>query len=828
MANSADRKVIAYIADISNVKAKLRELQGLNSKLARGLGTDMSKGYKKVGQSLGQIKTTEVNKGLNTLANTSTRTSQTFKKLDGSLMQVTKTSKVNSKGVARVTTSYKDLDKHSVSLGQNISRLASRAALTIPLWLALRGAVMGTIRVFKDGIATMAAQDKAFQKAKRNLQGTTTEIEANFKKLQSAALALSLQTGESVEVITKAFQRFATTGLDFETSLAGANASVKTAILLFGNTEEVANAVARAFRVLGGRTDEYISKGAELQAFLAQVSELWKDNAFEVNEFAGAFERFAPTARVANVSLKETAVLLAVLQTAGIRGTRAGRLLSTAILQMEKNFDKFNTTLGVNLGSVDSTFDRLKLITKAIEDLNKTNPVKASQAVSQLFRIRGGQSIRALTALNTELDKAIKKTTDVQQMNKEFEEQNKQLHRLMIQYQNLNKEIGKAFVTGIVGGKDFADTIEKITKAQQKALPGFKSFGMGLNVGFKVLTLQINSVIKDFKKLNNVKLSQAQKAVEDLFDLSNIKDAGIIEDLLKNLESAIPTGIFGYKEELQDQIKKLLDEKLVQLEEVAEAQKKINDLQLDEIDNQEKVIAPEDTQKIAQAILKSKLAEMKANGAIESQLLKAEKILIKRLSIEEKTIDKISRQIELERALSEERRLQSELGNESLKIFRIAQENGVEVAKKIGDVLAGKIDFGNFIRSGGEAVDIFKNKFSDVFEQQQAQSFFKGLTVPDLKGLRGGSGIAIREPAIRDRFTPTGAILAQSKAERKFQRLETVNKITAPVNITANIDISKLDEVSKKVVDDISAQLPKAGSKINIALKNALLGKQSV
>lgn len=827
MANSADRKVIAYVADIKDVKAKLRELQRLNSHLSKGLGTDVAQGYKKVGQSLGQIKTTKISKGLDSLANTSTRTSQTLKKLDGSLVQVTNTSKVNSKGVARVTTSYKDLDKNSVSLSQNISRLAKRAAMTIPLWLALRGAVMGTIRVFKDGIATMAEQDKAFQKAKRNLQGTTTEIEANFKKLQNASLELSLQTGESVADITTAFQRFATTGLDFETSLAGANASVKTAVLLFGETEQIANAVARAYRVLGGRTDKYASKGEELTSTLALMADLWKDNAFEVSEFNGAIERVAPTALSTNLALSDTVKLLGAIQTAGIRGTRAGRLLSTAITQMEKNFDSFSSVLGVNLRSVDNTYDRLLLVAKGINDVKKTDPVAAGQAITKLFGRRAGDVPKALAAMNKELVEMENRTGSIEEFNKDFEEQNKQLHRLVVQYHNLNKEIGKAFVTGIVGGKDFTDTVDKLTQAQIKMVPIFKSFGDGLIASFKVLTLQTNLAIKDFKKLNTVKLTQAQKAVEDLFNLSGIKDAGIIEDLLKNLESAIPTGIFGYKEELQTQIKKLLEEKLVQLNEVAAAQKKINDLQTDEIENQKKSIPPADKHKIAQAILNVKLAEMKANGAIESQLLKTESILIKRLGIEEKTLDKVIRQLELERALSEERRLQSELGNESLKIFRIAQENGVEVAKKIGDVLAGKIDFGNFIRSGGEAVDIFKNKFADVFEQQQAKSFFKGLSVPGLQGLRGGSGIAIQEPAIRDKFTPTGAILSQRKAERQFTRLETTIPVTVPTTITANIDISKMDEVSKKVVDDISAQLPKAGSKINIALKNALLGKQS-
>jgi len=67
--------------------------------------------------------------------------------------------------------------------------------------------------------------------------------------------------------------------------------------------------------------------------------------------------------------------------------------------------------------------------------------------------------------------------------------------------------------------------------------------------------------------------------------------------------------------------------------------------------------------------------------------------------------------------------------------------------------------------------------------------------------------------------------LAQRRAIS--QQIQSINQVTAPVNITANIDISKLDEVSNKVINQVSQQLPKAGSQINDALKRALVGKQT-
>ena len=484
MANSANRKVISYVGDISDIKSKLKQLNNLNKRVGQSFGKDINKNLKSVKNTANQLTFTKTTAGFQKLANTASKTTQIIKGTNGALTKMTTTSKINAAGIKTTTTAYSNMSKNTVGLAANLGRLAKRAALTIPLWMALRGTMMLVTRTIRDSFKAIIDQDRALQKAKRNLQGTTEEISANFKTLQDEALKLSLKTGVSVGKIVTAFQRFATTGLDFETSMAGANASVKTAVLLFGDTEKIANALARAFRVLGGRTDKFESQGQELTATLAQVAELWKDNAFEISEFNGAIERFAPTARTANVSLEETVTLLAVLQTAGIRGTRAGRLLSTAILQMEKNFDKFNDTLGVNLSSVDSTFDRLRLIIGAIDDLNRTNPVAASQAISSLFRIRGGNSIRALASLKDALDEATNKTGDIQKMNTEFEEQNKQINRLADQFKNTRTEIGKAFLIGVTGGKDFRDSLEKIVETMKGMQAGARNAGIFLNAMF--------------------------------------------------------------------------------------------------------------------------------------------------------------------------------------------------------------------------------------------------------------------------------------------------------------------------------------------------------
>ena len=185
--------------------------------------------------------------------------------------------------------------------------------------------------------------------------------------------------------------------------------------------------------------------------------------------------------------------------------------------------------------------------------------------------------------------------------------------------------------------------------------------------------------------------------------------------------------------------------------------------------------------------------QLKAERALESQLIKRRSQLEKLFNIYVNSNTELKRQLELEQKLRKEKRLQADLSNESLKLFRIAQKYGTDIAKQIGDVLSGQVDFASFIRRGGEAVDIFKKDFANVFETEQAKQFFKGLTISGLGRLRGGVGISIKEQAELRGVGGISGILADR--ERLLKRyfpagqvpVPTVSQINPTINNVYNI-----------------------------------------
>jgi hypothetical protein len=227
-----------------------------------------------------------------------------------------------------------------------------------------------------------------------------------------------------------------------------------------------------------------------------------------------------------------------------------------------------------------------------------------------------------------------------------------------------------------------------------------------------------------------------------------------------------------------------------------------------------------DSQAIAKLLVTDSADRLKQEGALTSQILIATQLRNNQLGIEEQAIDKLNRKLEIERAINEEKRLQGRLSSDTMKLFDIAKSEGVAVAKQVGDVLAGNTDFDLFIKRGGQAVEVFKKEFADLFKQQQALEFFKGDRVTGLPDLTRGSQIAIQEEAIRNPQLRLPA--GQANA---IQRLTNINT-TVPVSVSASIDVSKLDEVKQRFVDEVTRQLPQVGTDINNALVQALLGKQ--
>jgi len=820
--------VIQYLADISKVKKQLRELGKLNSNMSKNLGKDFTKAIDIVDRRIKSIRARPVfdkNLGRNVIK-TFAEVETVFKGTDGKLKTMTQSTVLANGKLKVLNTTVKNGAAATRTFGQNIATLTKRALLTIPVWFALRGAIFGVFRTIRDGLKDIASFDRALQKLRRNIEATSSNVDRDFTRARKVIEEFSLKSGKSVQEITNAIQKFATVGFDFETSLEGGLRATQLAVTLFGDAEETAQAFARSLRVLTEGMDDPIEQQQAIAEALALTDQLWQTNAFEINEFSNNLEKFAGTAKIANLSIEDTLTLLATLSTAGL-GQRAGRLLRSTILRSLADIENITKVL-------DLEFDPQKqpTIVFITELVSKLNPVELAETLADLFSVRSTEALAGLTALEETLKENLALTPDLAKFDSTMEGLLSTTGSLEEQFTNVRKALGRLFVQGLVGGKDFEESLERIVNFLRNATDDAEAFGTMINRAFqtvnKIANIPLVSVsnvpiIREMiKEMNDfsIKIKNSKSDLDNV--TSSAKEFGI------QLQKAL-SGDLNVEElervfaDIQTRLKTdtvdpgidrtVLQKSLEAVEKQLEVEREITEEKNKQGEASAKVgIAENKRREIAEIVLQNELELLRSRGAMASQITEAEQLLRSQLNIEKTKLQQLEDQLRKEREINDERRLRSELGNESIKLFRIAQTEGVAVAKRIGDVLAGNTDFANFVRRGGKELEIFKEKFANIFEQQQAGAFFRGGTVPDIAGLRGGAGIAIEEEAIRTpvRSFNVQAQLQQRALESGLARLnvqeQTVQAQNVIINTTGGVESLRQQFQAGEAITSSSAQ----------------------
>ncbi len=802
---------------------------------------------------------------------------ETITRLPGGLQKV-------DRHVSNVSTSFnavkktaQSFGKATATLGENIGRLAKRAALTIPLWLALRGSFMGVISGIKGGFKDIVAFDKSLQKLQKNLQGTPQEISKNFTQAKQSITDFAIASGKSTEDITKAIQRFATVGFDFETAMeAGVNAT-KLATILFGDAEKTANAFARSMNVLIDKTDETRNASEQIAGAMALTSELYEINAFEVDELSAGLQKFAGTAKALNLTTEQTITLMGALSSQGLNPKRAN-IMRSSFLKLASSLDEVADKLGIDINpKLDTTFDVFRRVIGALASLkNESGKISPElfESVRDIFNIRGGEValdfVAGFEEVNAQLNKFLAAKPDIGKFHQDFEDMNDTVFRQVEIFDNLKKEVGKAFVTGLVGGKDFQTSLEKINVVLNDMLPKMLGFGgaiRDMSVATKkavtpllqlvelMIAIPSLGVIPMTKEMLNLAdaTKKAQKLLEnaqetarefgtslnealsgklDVSDLNRVIDGLITRIRIPDLDTSIEQGILfkSLTELLKNESGKLRAVDLLNIEAKLEGleTKKINKAVFDDLRSMTRAKAEEAFAKNpleidvpvdakidinrkvkAEELLKSELKTLKTQGATQSQLLKVEKSYVKILGLSRDEDSVLRKKLELERAIGEEKRLQSNLGADSIKLAEIAQseDGGMNVARQIGRLLEGEISYDVFRAMGGKAYEVFKEEFSGREQQQQAEKFL----------LRGrGRSIPIAERGLRqDEITR-----ATAGFESKVQQLRLDTKVD--IDVQAKLDPSNMADFANEVGKQVANKLKTKGTELNDSLNQGI------
>ena len=679
-----------FISDTDRAKQAATQLGIALSNQARVLDQTVVTSLNKANQSVRTVSTTFEDAGK--------KSKVAFSTINGELVPA--------------TASLKEFGNQSAKADIDLGKLISRAAITIPVWFALRAAVMGVIFGLRDGVKNVVTFDEALQKVKRNLTGTPEAITANFNIMKREITEFSKRTGTSVEEIAGAVKQFATIGFDFQTSLTGGLEATKLATLLFGDASDTANAFASALKILIKTGKDAPPVSQQISEAFALTSELAKDNKDDLGELTQALNKFAATGKTANLSIKETIALLLTLATAGRSGSQSGTLLSTTFNKLLTDLPKVSKQFGIEFDpKTDSGMLTLTKILDKAAELAKA-PGGEIGVIEKLGDVFGGErgtkAVSSLLALNDVLKKNLGVTGDVTKFHSDFEKQLDTEYKQAQILTNGIKELEKSFITSLVGANNFKDALKSINVFVKELSPVLDRLAIGVRNSFDLKAIlggpigQVAAqIITNIEATNRQAQSSFDKLTSGLRgELSRIELDQLLIDVkggqvkladnvnkdvvIKALEKALSSEEIKTKVDTEIALKTKLDkdnEALVirSLEnELAELKARLKangatDIQLQLLDVdflQSKAL--QDNEKIRDAQSKIRVATIEKERSITDQLVKAvedgakaegasnlEAIvrrieLEKQLGIERKGMDLLSQQLELQKALTEE------------------------------------------------------------------------------------------------------------------------------------------------------------------------------
>jgi len=867
--------IIRYLSDISGAVQGAKQLDTVNSQLGKSIQEKYGQAIKSIGQIPVQLKETQIKFNGQDAIKTIRAVGEVVQTTNGSFLQLGKTQTFIDNRLVNTANSVKNVtdqfvkgnleaakgNKVFTNFADNVKQLAGRALLTIPIWIALRAAIMGFFSGISGGIKDLISFDLSLQKIRNNMSGTADEVAINFKKIRSSITEASKATGISTEELAKAVKEFATLGFSANESLQGALGASKLSIALFGDAGETAGAFARALNIMIDRSKGAKTAVDQMNEAFALTSQLEETNNFEIKMVTEALDKFAGTAAGVGLTMNQTLAILAALGTAGRRGSEGATLLSTAFNQLLGNIPKITKSLGLVVGAGESTFVTFRRIIDEITRLNATPGGKnaAVQAMADIFGgARGIKIVQSLVAVKEILDKNIATLPSFAALNVKVDRTlNSESKQAEILGNNL-KEMGKSFITAIAGSEDFTGAIINLNKAVKATSEGLNSFGTALNLSvtnFGLGNALISAFIEGIKKADVQATQSFQKIIDGLKGNLSIPDLTVLieKTTLQQKPGDKPT--MQLIASLREQLKKQMEAGKIEVNPKVEIVP---------------VISFAKQQEIAKAILGLKLNELKLNGATNAELLAGTQIYSDQLGIVEELIDKTKRQLDvviavneennnlskiqksglienqleflklqgatnlqiiqqrielekmygvnktredllrdelnLNKAITEEKINQNKVSSDSVKLFEIAQKFGTQAATTVSGFLSGKVPLTAFEQGGRESdlMPVLKEFFSAQLEQMQAAEFF-------FKGQ--GAGIPIPE--------------RQALQDFRAAPLESIK--IPPINTTIggiNVEIKKLfktEDTAKQIMDSILEAIrndPKIETAINEKIDN--------
>ena len=363
--------------------------------------------------------------------------------------------------------------------------LAGRAALTIPIWMALRTTMEATFGVIPAGIDRFKELDLAVAQMATLTDGAFDKMDAKSKLNQ-----LSMETGVEISKLRDVYKNLAESGLDSATSFSGMSTIVKGSIASFADAVPLARTMAGALNVLGDKFDVGATKGEKLNAMMGVMYTLWKTNGGLMDDYVGALRNAGAAANITGTGFAELMANIATMHTGLQLGSQAGNAWRMAVndLAKPKSQEAALSFLGQDSLTPEQSADTNKFLDDIINKLDQMKKAGASGdqlngIVNMIFGQKGGRDPATIVSLIDVARANVQKIVDLMKnpstagngFLQSFSDQMNTLDAQLKRTAQIMPSLSENFLAGL-SGISGSDAISNLTKLNDKLQNSEESF----------------------------------------------------------------------------------------------------------------------------------------------------------------------------------------------------------------------------------------------------------------------------------------------------------------------------------------------------------------
>ena len=382
--------------------------------------------------------------------------------------------------VESVGTGAWDAGKKTQSFADVLDKVAVRALMVAPIWMAIRSAM----KLVLDTITLLINANLDLETSMANIQ-TSLRGSAQSVQLQSNAikeLIISTRSPISGKELGVAFIELNKVLQDTATSMIAFKSAEALMVDTGLSAKEAGSLLAKTYLELGNTMDASLTTAEKFQKITDILIYTTKTQGVDVNGLAQSYSKLAPFLTGTSDKFEDIITLLGFLSTHFVEGGRAGTGLATELVNIQKNSKALAEAFHIQLNPNEplSIIETFKQISEAIKSTGKISD-EQSLAISKVF---GGartsaparEMIANIDALTKALDDAKDHATGFGEKTKTIVEnttieQFKEFQKVLGTLSNtFSTPFGNAFATSLKGINDWLISIR----------PNVEGLGVGL------------------------------------------------------------------------------------------------------------------------------------------------------------------------------------------------------------------------------------------------------------------------------------------------------------------------------------------------------------